>query len=323
MLPGSLEPAVRAARATPTRRAVMRGLAGVLAASGLGVALASESDARGRNRRRRRRRECNRANQCKAPQNPCQEARCKNHRCRRRAVADGTICGDGLVCENASCVCPNGVCTVQVTAGNLNSWHGIGECGCEEVDDSILEFRTGPGSPPYGPGSVELTAPITSGVGLGTFQFANTPLNQITALKYSTFQPITNDGPATQLGYLAFGIDFFGSNSIFPQRLVFDPAVNGEPVAKDIWQEWDGIAGGAAKWYYQGDSFDWPNTNPPVPDSDPLTWSEIIQIYPNARISFLYPLLQISLEAYDDPFTEAINSVTFGTASGTTRFVFG
>lgn len=164
---------------------------------------------------------------------------------------------------------------------------------------------------------------MASGVGLGTFQFANTPLNQITTLKYSTYQPNTNEGPATQLGYLAFGIDFFGNNSIFPERLVFDPAVNGEPVAKDIWQEWDGIAGGAAKWYYQGDLDVWPNTNPPIPYSDPLTWSEIIQNYPNARINFINPLLQIVLEAYDDPFTEAINSFTFGTDSSTTRFVFG
>ena len=314
-----IERLLPATAGAPTRRAVLRGLAGVLATAGLGSVIGEPATARRRNRRRR---QCRRANQCEQPFNPCQEAICRRGRCRTRAVADGTDCGNGLVCEDATCVCPNGVCTVQVTSGSLSSWHGLDDCGCGEVNDSILTFRNGPASPPYGPGSVELTAASSSSASLGTFQFANALLNEITILKYSTFQPSSNDGPASKVGVLSFGIDFFGNNPLFGDRLVFDPNENSTPVAQDNWQEWDAIEGGAAKWLYEG-APDWPNTNPPISAADLLTWIEILTIYPNARINFNDPVLQITLQAEDDPFTEAINSVTFGNGSGTTRFVFG
>lgn len=301
----------------------MRGLAGVLGAAGIAAAAGQEDTTARRRRRRRRRIECRRNNQCKAPLNPCQEARCKNNRCRTRTLADGTVCGDGLVCEDGACLCPNGVCTVRVTASNLSAWHGIDDCSCGEVNDSILTFRTGPATPPYGTGSVELTAPGSSSASLGTFQFANTPLSEITDLKYSTFQPSSNDGPPTAVGVLMFGIDFFGRNTILPiDSLVYDPNANGLPVTEDTWQEWDAIGGGSALWFYDGD-IEWPNTNPPIPATAPLTWAQILATYPNARIRFNEAQFTVSLFADVDPFTEAINSVTFGTTFGTTRFVFG
>lgn len=318
-----LEKLLQTTSSPPTRRAVMRGLAGVLGAAGVTALIGQEDTSARRRRRRRRRRECRRNNQCKAPLNPCQEARCKKGRCRTKTLADGTVCGDGLVCQDGACLCPDGVCTVQVTANNLSAWHGIGECGCSIVTDSLLTFRSGPATPPHGTGSVELTAPDSSSVSLGTFQFANTPLSEITDLKYSTYQPTAIGVPSTAVGVLFIGVDFFGNNpTLFLDTLVYDPGSNGQPVTVDTWQEWDAINSGSALWFYEGDS-EWPNTNPPIPATDPLTWAQIVATYPAARFRVNETQFMITLFGDAEPFTEAINSVTFGTTSGTTRFVFG
>jgi hypothetical protein len=173
---------------------------------------------------------------------------------------------------------------------------------------------------------VELTAANDSDfVALGTYQFANTPLSQITTLQYATYQPSTNVGTDIVVGILQFGIDFFGSNEPLQGRLVFDPAANGEPVAQDTWQVWDAINSGAANWYYFAGFGIWPDTgNPGIPDTDSMTWSEIVAKYPEARINFNDPVFAIEITGNDiNPFTEAINAFSFGTTSGTTRFVFG
>jgi hypothetical protein len=160
-------------------------------------------------------------------------------------------------------------------------------------------------------------------VALGTYQFANMPLNQITALEYSTYQPSTNVGTDIVVGVLQFGVDFFGSNEPFQGRLLFDPTLNGQTPGQDTWQVWDAINGGAAEWFLIGGLFGvWPDSE--IPDTDPLTWSDIISMYPEARINFNEPVFAIEITGNDtEPFTEAINSVTFGTTFGTTRFVFG
>jgi hypothetical protein len=161
-------------------------------------------------------------------------------------------------------------------------------------------------------------------VALGTYQFANTPLSDITTLQYATYQPSSNPNTGIVVGILQFGIDFFGSNDFFQGRLIFDPAANGETVSQDTWQTWDAINGGIAEWFYFGPTGVWPDTGfPGTPDTDPMTWAQIVAKYPAARINFNDPVLAIEIAGdISDPFTEAINSVTFGTTSGTTRYVF-
>ncbi len=47
--------------------------------------------------------------------------------------------------------------------------------------------------------------------------------------------------------------------------------------------------------------------------------------YPNARVNILDPMVGVIVENVDGgtTFAENINSVTFGTVSGSTRYVFG
>jgi hypothetical protein len=305
----------------------MRGLAGVLGAAGVAVLAGQEESSSRRRRRRRRRNQCRRDSQCPDPLNPCQKARCKKNRCRTKKLADGTICGDGLVCQDGACLCPDGVCTVKVTPSNRNGWLGLEDCGCGSgtVNNSRLTYQDGPGSPPYGAGSVEMTAEDDfDPVALGTYQFANLPLSQITAIEYTTYQPSTNVGTDVLVGILQFGIDFFGSNDPLQGRLFFIPTENGETPLQDTWQTWDAIKGGAAQWFWFGllSTGYWPDSE--TPDTDPLTWAQIVSRYPDARINLNDPVLAIEIIGNDDdPFTEAINAVTIGTTYGTTRYVFG
>jgi hypothetical protein len=315
-----LERILRSTSSPPTRRAVMRGLAWVLAAAGLGTMLPSEGDARWR-RRSRRRKACRRDNQCEPSLNPCWEARCKNHRCRTRTLANGTVCGDALVCQDGACLCPNGICTVTVNQNDLGPWVALDNF--LDVDTSLLTFENGPGTPPHGAGSVKLTATDESFV-LATFQYSGVALPDITAPAYSTYQPSTNTDDPTNAGILTMAVDFFGQR--LPGDLIqFIPAENGTPVMQDAWQTWDAINGGAGLWSYaQGCGCTWPNSA--IPGDTPRTWADITPTYKLATITTAAdPFFGIVVTNADDgkTFVDHINAVTFGTTSGTTRFVFG
>lgn len=314
-----LEQLLQTTRTRPTRRAVMRGLVGMLGVAGIGALIGPDDTSARRRRRRRRRRQCRRNSQCEAPLNPCEEARCKQGRCRTKTLADGTVCGDGLVCQDGACLCPDGVCTVQVTQNNLGAWVALNTF--LEVDTSLLDFQNGPGTPPFGSGSVNLTATDES-LALVTYQYSGVYLSDITALEYSTYQPSTNTDSPTNAGKLALTIDFFGS----PMELagiLFDPELNAVPVLQDTWQVWDAINNGAALWTGGGCGCDWPNSS--IPSSTPRTWEDLVASYPNARVNILDPMVGVIVENVDAgmTFAENFNSVTFGTVSGTTRYVFG
>lgn len=315
-----LERLLETASNPPSRRAVMRGLAGALGALGLTALVAQdESDAR-RRRRRRRHIQCRRDNQCEAPLNPCQEARCKNNRCRTRTLSDGTICGDGLVCQDGACLCPDGVCTVNVTENDLGPWVALDDF--LDVNTSLLTFQSGPGTPPFGTGSVNLTTTNEAYV-LATFQYAGVPLSDITVMEYSTYQPSSNTDDPSNAGLLLMAVDFYGQR-LPGDILQYIPSENGTPV-QDAWQTWDAIANGTALWSYFGScGCTWPNSA--IPGDTPRTWADITSSYKLASITQatdpMFGVLVTNLDA-GETFAENINEITFGTTSGTTRFVFG
>jgi hypothetical protein len=312
-----LEQLLQTTSSPPTRRAVMRGLAGLMGAAGMAT-LVGQEDTSARRRRRRRRSECRRNSQCKAALNPCHEAGCKNNRCRTKTIADGTVCGDGLVCQDGACLCPDGVCTVLVTPSDLRAWVALDTF--LEVDTSLLDFQNGPGTPPFGSGSVNLTVTDES-FALVTYQFSGVYLSDITAMEYSTYQPSTNTDSPTKAGKLALTVDFFGS-PLQLNGILFDPELNPVQVLEDTWQIWDAINNGTALWSGDGCSCDWPNSS--IPSSTPRTWTDLVASYPNARINITDPMVGVIVENDSGTtFAENINSVTFGTTSGTTRYVFG
>lgn len=186
------------------------------------------------------------------------------------------------------------------------------------IDPTLGSFVTGPGTPALGTGSAQISVTGSQRRNLATYQFAGTPLADITALRFRTYNPSAgNGGAANRTAYLNFNVDFNGSDT-WQKRLVFGPTDNGT-VLQDTWQEWDAVNGGASLWHYSGAT--WPITG--QPGGTLKTWTQILSDYPGVRIRVTDAHMGIRVGApYPDGYTENIDTFTFGTVAGTTIFNF-
>jgi hypothetical protein len=220
-------------------------------------------------------------------------------------------CAGGQVCDSGTCVCPlNKTCAIKVSPSNLNGWFGYNDEN-DTIDNSLLDFVVGPGNPPDGVGSVEMTVSGTQRRNVATYQFAATVLAELNEIKFTTYNPsATNPGSPNRSGYLHFNVDFDGSDT-WQRRLICLPLDNGN-VKPDTWQEWDCIRTGAALWRYSGPTWPAPNSEP---GSTPKTWDEILSDYPGVRIRATDAFLGIRVgEPYEDGFNGNVGSFTFGTS---------
>lgn len=316
------------AKRIASRRRALQGLAAIIAgAAGLGAITEDISGkSRSRNRKRAQKRKRNAKKQCDfkgrtcpAAPNNCQQVTCEGHTCVPSALADGTACGGGRTCSNGTCLCPAGkTCEVQTGASNLNSWFGYND-ETDKVDNSLISFVPGPGNPPYGNGSAQITVSGTQRRNLATYQFAGTALADIKQMKFTTYNAsATNLGGPERSAFLHFNVDFNGSDT-WQRRLVYVPDTNGT-VVPDVWQEWDAISNGAARWVLSGGT--WPTSGDPA--STVKTWDDILAAYPNVRIRVTDAFLGMRVgEPYGDGFVGNIGSFTFTTVVSSTRFVFG
>ena len=178
----------------------------------------------------------------------------------------------------------------------------------DEIDNGLGTFVSGPGTPLSGTGSAQITVSGSEKVCLATAQFAGIPLDEISTLKFSTY----NGGSSTKTGYLNFNVDFDGSGD-FQYRLVFVP-LSGD-IQQDTWQEWDAIDGGNALWKWSGyadNGDEWPDGKQAVY----RTWDDIITEFPDATMLKTIPFLGIRVGMpYPDGYTENIDVFKFGTGS--------
>lgn len=189
--------------------------------------------------------------------------------------------------------------------------------GIEGVNNSLGSFVNGPGTPPLGNSSVQISTSSDSRPNLATYQFSGTPLAQITELKFSTYNPSAGNGggSANRSGYLHFNVDFNGSDT-WQRRLVYVPADNGT-VTPDTWKEWDAINNGNAVWKYSGGNFPAPNP------TASKTWAQILADYPGVRMRVTDSFFGIRVgEPYADGYTENIDAVKVGIAGDNKVFNF-
>ncbi len=183
------------------------------------------------------------------------------------------------------------------------------------------EMVAGPGTPPAGDGSVQMTVSGTERWNIATYQYAGTDLADISALEFSTYQPSSNPGSDQRAIYLNFDVDF--DNTIttgYQGRLVYVPNVNGT-VSEDTWQDWDAIDGGTGMWLYSGAM--WPGTTDA--GTTTKTWTQILALYPNAEVfneSFTGQLLFRAGEPYADGFTGNVDNIVIGINGDTTTYDF-
>lgn len=232
------------------------------------------------------------------------------------ALAMLLVAGVALASSTTVVVTSNDLEASKVAAQSNGKWFFYNDEN-DQVDNSLGSFVTGPGSPPSGVGSVQISVAGSQRRNLATYRFGGTPLAAITTLAYSTYNPSAgNGGSANNAGYLQFNVDFNGSDT-WQRRLIFVPKLNGT-VMQDGWQEWDAINGGNALWSWSGG-----NTWPDGVVASTRTWNDIKAAFPNVRIRVSDSFLGIRVgEPYPTGYTENIDAFRFGTADGTTTFNF-
>jgi hypothetical protein len=273
-----------------SRRAIRRGWLGV-AAGVIGFAsaiphgdLTSEAKPKRKRKKRRMTRQCSGADDCPAPDNPCETAICRRRRCRVRNKLVGTPCGEdrecrdgvceipcdglctgGRICRNDACVCPeSGVCEISPTA--LDGW--------SIPDDERVSFVDGPGEPPLGSGSVRLSTIEDLGSAIGNILFDGVSLATISALGFATY---VEDGAGAQDGVPSLEFHILLGGDTDEATLEFEPenTVNAS-VQPKVWQAWDALSADA-RWTVDG--------GPDCEDGCVLmSWDEVLAALPGANI---------------------------------------
>lgn len=327
---------VKQCAAFASRRRFLGGVGLTALAASLGLApLGSQSDVdakkkkknnnnnKNKNKNNNKKEQCNKNKPCPASLNPCESVSCDKNKCVTSVLANGATCGEDLVCQSGSCVCPDGICIVRVKANSLHDWVGHDDNNdANPINNAFLEFVVGPGNPAMGVGSVKISVTGSERKNLATYQFSGIRLADITTLKYSTYNPSAGNGAGNQneSGYLQFNVDFDKSDT-WQKRLTYVPSVNG-PVTQDAWKLWDAIDNGNAKWLWSNFNTNWPGEAAQL-GSVPKTWAELLADYPDIRIRVTDSFFGIRVgEPYPDGYTENIHEVQMGIEGKLTRFIF-
>jgi hypothetical protein len=149
------------------------------------------------------------------------------------------------------------------------------------VATSTGAFVTGPGNPPLGVGSFEMSTPTAADKGtLFNFDHVGTPIADITAIRYATYR--NQPGSGVALPSINIQIDKNGG-ALLPgdfMTLVYEPYVNNASIQDGVWQTWNTIPG---IWWATR-----PITRPDgsicLPQACTLSWSDIVAAMPNATI---------------------------------------
>jgi hypothetical protein len=170
--------------------------------------------------------------------------------------------------------------TTVVTTANPQGWvffddNGAGGSG---------SFVDGPGTPPAGSGSAQISATQTQGYALGYAGYGATQLADITNLSYSTYNQTGNNTVALAL-QLNFDTDTTDTNTAWQGRLIYEPYYT-HTVTDGMWQAWNtqdnATSGTLGNWWFSNAGI---ATNSGCTQATPCTWQDVISKYPNGGIN--------------------------------------
>ncbi|HYP21559.1 MAG TPA: thrombospondin type 3 repeat-containing protein [Chloroflexia bacterium] len=139
-------------------------------------------------------------------------------------------------------------------------------------------FRNGPGTPPLGTGSLELST--GDKVYAFNYEHIGTQLSDIDAISYSTYRDPASTAIPSQVAALNIEVDVNGAAPGGFTTLVFEPVYNLTQgvVQPGVWQDWDAYNGGNAIWWSS-------NNIPGAPNRDTfVTWNTLMALNPDAVI---------------------------------------
>lgn len=164
--------------------------------------------------------------------------------------------------------------TLVVKPSAPNGWGFGSESGATGAGS----FVTGPPAPPLGIGSFYMKTPDgADGYITATLAFIGTPLDELTTLTYSTYRSAGGAAPLIAL-QLVTDFDSTDANESYQGRLVFEPYQADPSIpANNTWQTWDALDG--VWWGTLGSP-----AAIPCPQSNPCSWTEVLDEWPDARI---------------------------------------
>jgi len=201
--------------------------------------------------------------------------------------------------------------TVVVSPSNPQGWAFFDDNG----NGGSGSFVTGPGTPPLGVGSAQLSVnAVNQGYALGGTT-NSTKLADLTTVSYSTY---VQQGNNTIAPALQFNVDqdVTDANTAYQGRLVYEPYMNGT-VTDGQWQTWDAASG---KWWLSRSSTLFGGN---CSQASPCTFAELEALYPN--IGVLDGTGNVVIKAgsgWNVPFVGNVDALTIGTASTTTTYDF-
>jgi hypothetical protein len=140
-------------------------------------------------------------------------------------------------------------------------------------------FENGPATPPLGTGSFELrTITNPEKVQLLTDDYAGTALADIDGLSYASYRDPASTGFIAGTTALNLRVDT-NADTVADRYFVFEPYqdLGNAAVQTGVWQTWDAIRGGAARWWVSGPAN-------PCSQNTPCTWTTLLATFPGATI---------------------------------------
>ena len=152
----------------------------------------------------------------------------------------------------------------------------------EETANGSGSFVSGPGTPPAGTGSAELTVDAAGGELFGAALYGGTYLRDINALTYQTYR---QSGAVALAAALQLNVDYdlTDGNNGWQGRLVYEPYNSGTNPSTGLWEEWDAL-GADAKWWASGVP-----GNTLCPQSSPCTLGKVLTNWPNLGVHATIP----------------------------------
>jgi hypothetical protein len=211
--------------------------------------------------------------------------------------------------------------TVVVTPAAPNGWAFLDDnlpppAPCAAPD---CQFVSGPGVPPSGIGSAQITVASAAGRNMIGMAMSGLPFSSITRLEYSTYRQSADPGNLLALA-LQFNVDYdlSDANTAWQSRIVFEP-YHGLPAAsipQATWQTWDVINGGSATGQW------WGPQSALCPQSNPCTWTELLANYPNIGVHATFGALLIKAGGGWTTFTGNVDRVVLGVSGADVVYDF-
>lgn len=201
---------------------------------------------------------------------------------------------------------------VVVSPADMRGWSFVHQATGKPCVGAACAFVSGPMSPPFGTGSVELSAANGAEASISLPAYRGTRLGRITTLRYSTFRrsPVNrangghgangvsavnednddndahgthgpDDASAVALELLV-DLDPAAPARASVARLVFEPSRGGGAVKAGTWQSWDARAG--LWWLSHEGAHGTGGADRPCVEGRPCTWTALLRRYPDIAV---------------------------------------